>query len=186
MARKKTQLLEYWFRCRYGQAATIAVSAPPEPWVRPGYSEFPKPRRWSTVWDFNYDPVLYEKIAANLLRQRRETLKKWRQRKRGPAYIQYGKNGVVRYPLSALKAYRKLPHRNEFPEENPFFDEQGAAIILGVKPGTLKKWRAQNRGPAFRRREGNGRISYRLSVLMEFRAECTVEPQAPVEISSQR
>ena len=33
-------------------------------------------------------------------------MKKWRQRNQGPDYIQYGKDGTVRYELTALMAYR--------------------------------------------------------------------------------
>jgi hypothetical protein len=74
MPRNNTKLLEYWFKYRYGQAATHVVSEPAEPWVCPGYSESPKSRRRSTVWDFVYDPVFSESATARILRQSRETL----------------------------------------------------------------------------------------------------------------
>ena len=37
-----------------------------------------------------------------------ERMKKWRQLDQGPVYIQYGKDGTVRYELTALMAYRRL------------------------------------------------------------------------------
>ena len=44
--------------------------------------------------------------AGRILGRTDECLKKWRQRDQGPDYIQYGQNGVVRYELSALMAFR--------------------------------------------------------------------------------
>ncbi len=44
--------------------------------------------------------------AARILGVSDERLKKWRQRNQGPDYIQYGKDGSVRYELTALMAYR--------------------------------------------------------------------------------
>lgn len=141
----------------------------------------PASKRWSTVFDFIYDPVFSERAAARQLGENPETLKKWRQRSRGPAYIQYGKNGVVRYSRSALRAYVNRPFRSTIPDEAPSFDGRDAAVILGVEPTTLKKWRRQNRGPASVIRRGNpffrnGTVRYRLSALMEYRTSCTSPP----------
>ena len=54
----------------------------------------------------NDDPVFDVRAAARILGFSAERLKKWRQRDQGPDYIQYGKNGDVRYELSALIAFR--------------------------------------------------------------------------------
>jgi len=54
----------------------------------------------------NDDPVFGASDAGRVLGVSAELLKKWRQRGLGPDYIQYGKNGDVRYELSALMAYR--------------------------------------------------------------------------------
>ena len=52
------------------------------------------------------DPLFNPKAAARILGVSVECLKKWRQRKRGPSYIQYGEDGPVRYALSALKRFQ--------------------------------------------------------------------------------
>jgi hypothetical protein len=51
-------------------------------------------------------PVFDVFAAARILGITAECLKKWRQRNQGPDYIQYGKDGAVRYELTALMAYR--------------------------------------------------------------------------------
>ena len=56
------------------------------------------------VWDEN--PLLNEKSAAVLLGISPDLMKKWRQRDRGPNYIQYGKNGPVRYEFGTLMEFR--------------------------------------------------------------------------------
>lgn len=55
---------------------------------------------------FNDDPIFNAKAAGRILAVSVECLKKWRQRKRGPSYIQYGDDGPVRYAWSALKQFR--------------------------------------------------------------------------------
>jgi hypothetical protein len=55
---------------------------------------------------YNDDGVLNEQGAASVLGVSAEQMKKWRQRKQGPNYIQYGKDGPVRYELKALMAFR--------------------------------------------------------------------------------
>ncbi|MGD0741152.1 MAG: hypothetical protein ABR957_16290 [Terracidiphilus sp.] len=52
------------------------------------------------------NPVLNEQGAAFIVGVSADLLKKWRQRKRGPDYIQYGPGGPVRYELKALMAFR--------------------------------------------------------------------------------
>lgn len=52
------------------------------------------------------NPVFDAYAAGRILGRPYECLKKWRQRNQGPDYIQYGQNGVVRYELSALMAFR--------------------------------------------------------------------------------
>jgi hypothetical protein len=53
------------------------------------------------------DPVFAEGAAGTFLGVSAESLKKWRQRGKGPDYIQYGVGGPVRYTLSALKEFRQ-------------------------------------------------------------------------------
>ena len=52
------------------------------------------------------NPVFDAYAAARILGRSDECLKKWRQRDQGPDYIQYERNGVVRYELSALMKFR--------------------------------------------------------------------------------
>jgi hypothetical protein len=52
------------------------------------------------------NPVFDAYAAGRILGRTDECLKKWRQRDQGPDYIQYERNGVVRYELSALMAFR--------------------------------------------------------------------------------
>lgn len=53
----------------------------------------------------NDDPLFDTHDAAKILGVSDDLLKKWRQRNRGPHYVQYGQSGPVRYLLSDLKAY---------------------------------------------------------------------------------
>jgi hypothetical protein len=55
---------------------------------------------------YDDNPVLNEAGAAFVLGVSQDLLKKWRQRKQGPDYIQYGHNGPVRYELNALLVFR--------------------------------------------------------------------------------
>ncbi len=50
--------------------------------------------------------VLNEQGAAFIVGVSADLLKKWRQRLQGPDYLQYGKDGPVRYELKALLAFR--------------------------------------------------------------------------------
>jgi len=54
----------------------------------------------------NDDPLFEVADAAEILGISQDLLAKWRQRHRGPAYIQYGPGGPVRYELSVLRWYR--------------------------------------------------------------------------------
>jgi len=56
--------------------------------------------------DYDDNPVFDEITAARFLGLTAACLKKWRQRRQGPDYIQYGINGAVRYELNALKEFR--------------------------------------------------------------------------------
>jgi hypothetical protein len=65
---------------------------------------------------YDDNPVLDETGAAFIVGVTADCLKKWRYRKQGPDYIQYGRNGVVRYELKALLEFRdrhrvKLNHK---------------------------------------------------------------------------
>jgi hypothetical protein len=55
---------------------------------------------------YDDNPVLDEAGAAFIVGVSADCLKKWRQRKQGPDYLQYGKNGPVRYELKALLEFR--------------------------------------------------------------------------------
>jgi hypothetical protein len=52
------------------------------------------------------NPVLNDQGAAFILGVSVDLLKKWRQRRQGPDYIQYGPRGLVRYELKALMEFR--------------------------------------------------------------------------------
>jgi hypothetical protein len=53
------------------------------------------------------NPLLKEDSAAILLAVSQDLMKKWRQRDWGPNYIQYGKDGPVRYEFEALMDFRE-------------------------------------------------------------------------------
>jgi hypothetical protein len=55
---------------------------------------------------YDDNPVLNDVGAAFIIGVTADCLKKWRQRSKGPNYIQYGLNGPVRYELKALLDYR--------------------------------------------------------------------------------
>lgn len=55
---------------------------------------------------YDDNPVFNEYGAAQIVGVSAEVLKKWRQRRQGPDYIQYGRGGPIRYELSTLKAFR--------------------------------------------------------------------------------
>ena len=59
---------------------------------------------------YDDNPILDERGAAALLGLSPETLKKWRQRNKGPDYLQFGPAGPVRYELNSLTAFRAV-HR---------------------------------------------------------------------------
>lgn len=65
------------------------------------------------------DPVFNTPDAALILGVTADRLMKWRQRRQGPAYLQYEPNGPVRYELSALiefkAAHRVRPSRRPHP-----------------------------------------------------------------------
>ena len=55
---------------------------------------------------FDQNPLMNERSAAVLLDVSSALLKKWRQRNWGPSYIQYGKDGPVRYEYATLMEFR--------------------------------------------------------------------------------
>jgi len=59
-------------------------------------------------------------------------------------------------------------------DDNPVFNELGAATILGVSAETLKKWRQRNIGPDYIQYGTSGPVPYELNSLMAFRAVHTV------------
>ena len=58
--------------------------------------------------------------------------------------------------------------------DNPVFNERGAAELIGISAELLKKWRQRNQGPDYIQYGKAGPIRYELSVLKAFRAENTV------------
>ena len=59
---------------------------------------------------------------------------------------------------------------------DPILTTRQAAAILRVLPDTMKKWRQRpGKGPEFVRYPG-GAIRYRLSTIMKFLEDCTVQP----------
>jgi hypothetical protein len=59
---------------------------------------------------YDDNPVFDEYCAARFVGVSADCLKKWRQRNKGPDFIRYGRNGVVRYELNALMKFRDI-HR---------------------------------------------------------------------------
>ena len=58
--------------------------------------------------------------------------------------------------------------------DNPVFNEDGAAKLLGISAECLKKWRQRNCGPDYIQYGKAGPIRYELSVLKAFREANTV------------
>lgn len=58
--------------------------------------------------------------------------------------------------------------------DNPVFNERGAAQLLGVSAECLKKWRQRDQGPDYIQYGPNGPIRYELSTLTAFRVANTV------------
>ena len=58
--------------------------------------------------------------------------------------------------------------------DNPVFNERGAAELIGISAELLKKWRQRNQGPDYIQYGKAGPIRYELSVLKAFRAANTV------------
>ena len=56
------------------------------------------------------NPLVNERGAAVLLDVSTDLMKKWRQRNWGPNYVQYGKDGPVRYEFATLMEFR-IRHR---------------------------------------------------------------------------
>jgi hypothetical protein len=89
-------------------AAVVEASPAPTPHA-PHREEIPA--RYITVEPkplsaYDDNPVLNEYGAAFVVGVSADLLKKWRQRNQGPNYIQYGKDGPVRYELNDLLAFR--------------------------------------------------------------------------------
>jgi len=96
-----------------------------------------------------------------------------------------GKVSTDSHPSSASPAKRtELPGRYltlEQPpisafDDNPVFNEIGAALFLGVSDETLKKWRQRKMGPDYIQYGPGGPVRYTIKALLEFRAAYTVKP----------
>jgi hypothetical protein len=61
-------------------------------------------------------------------------------------------------------------------DDNPVFNEFGAAKIVGVSAEVLKKWRQRNMGPDYIQYGAAGPVRYERNALMEFRAAHKVKP----------
>jgi hypothetical protein len=61
-------------------------------------------------------------------------------------------------------------------DDNPVFNESGAAQILGLSAEQLKKWRQRNMGPDYIQYGPAGPVRYTLNALMSFRTTHTVKP----------
>jgi hypothetical protein len=55
-------------------------------------------------------------------------------------------------------------------DDNPIFDERGAADYLGLRPETLKKWRQRDQGPSYIQYGPAGPVRYELDTLTTYRA----------------
>jgi hypothetical protein len=62
-------------------------------------------------------------------------------------------------------------------DDNPVFNEFGAATIVGVSAEQLKKWRQRNMGPDYIQYGPGGPVRYTINALMEFRATHTIKPE---------
>ena len=54
-------------------------------------------------------------------------------------------------------------------DDNPVFNENSAARLVGVTADCLKKWRQREEGPDYIQYGHNGVVRYELNALMEFR-----------------
>jgi hypothetical protein len=70
----------------------------------PNVTTRPPARVDVTVQPITFEPMLTERQAAQVLNKPMQTLKKWRQREKGPKFKKYH-DGAIRYPLAALKQY---------------------------------------------------------------------------------
>ena len=55
-------------------------------------------------------------------------------------------------------------------DDNPIFNEDGAARFLGISSERMKKWRQRNQGPDYLQYGRGGPVRYELNSLMAFRA----------------
>jgi hypothetical protein len=60
-------------------------------------------------------------------------------------------------------------------DDNPVFDEHGAAAYLGLSHETLKKWRQRDQGPGYLQFGLAGAVRYELDTLKAFRAAHRVQ-----------
>jgi len=67
----------------------------------------------------------------------------------------------------ALLQYEDIPLK--VLDRNPLLNERSAAVLVGVSPELLKKWRQRNWGPNYIQYGENGPVRYEFATLMEFR-----------------
>ncbi len=60
-------------------------------------------------------------------------------------------------------------------DDNPIFNEHGAAAFLGLRSETLKKWRQRDQGPDYIQYGKAGPVRYELNTLTAFRAAHRVQ-----------
>lgn len=98
-----------------------------------------------------------------------------------PAPLSSDPDAEARVPQSA---HAVVTHRNQIPgiyldleprplsafDDNPIFNENGAARFLGISAECVKKWRQRNQGPDYLQYGRGGPVRYELHALMAFRA----------------
>ncbi len=89
------------------------------------------------------------------------------------------KQAPVGHQRPLLGRQHKVPPSTRIAAEEPYkperlFDTSRAAFILEKSEESLKKWRQRRQGPAYIRYP-DGTIRYRLSDLLKFMDECTVD-----------
>ena len=75
-----------------------------------------------------------------------------------------------------LLDYEPLPM--EVFDENPLLNVKSAAVLLGISPDLMKKWRQRGWGPNFIQYGKDGPVRYEFGTLMEFRIHHKVQTRS--------
>jgi hypothetical protein len=81
---------------------------------------------------------------------------------------------VTKIPLQLKRLEPAEPE--VFINDDPVFDTNRAASILGASPTRLIKWRQRKQGPDYLQYADNGSVRYELSALIAFKAAHRVRP----------